>query len=46
MGLFEKVQGALEDLQKRKPYKGRYIDIEATNNISPFVNWRRILNLE
>jgi hypothetical protein len=44
--IYNQILVELENLTKVKPYKGRYIDLEAFRNIAPFVNWRQIIGLE
>ena len=40
--IYEKVRNYLSDLLGRKPFKGRYIDLEAFNNLGPHVNWKEL----
>ncbi len=44
--IYSQVCHALERATKEKPFKGRYIDLEAFQNIGPFINWRGLVGLE
>lgn len=44
--IYSQVCRALENLGKEKPFKGRYLDLEALHNIGPFINWRSLIGLQ
>ncbi|MBM3134699.1 MAG: hypothetical protein FJZ89_05300 [Chloroflexi bacterium] len=46
LDIYSQVCDALEKLTKEKPFKARYLDLEAFHNAGPFVNWRGLLGLE
>ena len=44
--IYNQVCNALDRITKERPFKGRYIDLEAFHNIGPFINWRGLVGLE
>jgi hypothetical protein len=44
--IFQQTYIAIDRLKTEKPFKGRYIDSEAFENIGKFINWRSILGLD
>ena len=44
--IYQAISIRLEKLKSERPFKGRYIDMEAFHSVGPFINWRKILNLE
>lgn len=44
--IFQQTLNAINRLGTEKPFKGRYIDLEAFENIGKHVNWRTILGLD
>lgn len=46
MGIFQQTLNAIDRLKTEKPFKGRYIDSEAFENIGKYVSWRNILGLD
>lgn len=46
LDIYNQVCDALEKLTKEKPFKGRYLNLEAFHNAGPFINWRGLKGLE
>ena len=44
--IFQQTLNAINRLKAEKPFKGRYIDLEAFENIGKYVNWRKILGFD
>jgi hypothetical protein len=39
--IYENLLHELQQLRRKAPFKGRYVDLEAFQNIGPFIDWRR-----
>lgn len=39
----DRLMTTLDDLSSRKPFKGRFLDLENLRNISPFMDWRQLI---
>lgn len=44
--IYCQVRSALENLSKEKPFRRRYLDLEAFYHVGPFINWRALIGLE
>jgi len=44
--IYEHILNSLLKLMKRKPFKGRYLDLEAFENTGPLVDWRALTRPE
>ncbi|SRR5258708_18950042 len=44
--IFSQLCDTLANTVKDKPFKGRYLDLEAFQKIGPFINWREFIGLE
>ncbi|MCZ7543735.1 MAG: hypothetical protein M5R40_09440 [Anaerolineae bacterium] len=42
--IYEGVLSELKQLEEEKPFKGRYLDLEALCNIGPLINWRELVH--
>ena len=42
--ILEKIYECLEEAKMRKPIKSRYLDLEAFDNISPYVDWKQLVS--
>jgi len=44
--IYQAISMHLENLKSERPFKGRFIDMEAFQSVGPFINWRKILSLD
>ena len=44
--IFNEIRDELFLLEKRKPFTGRYIDLETFDNIGPYLNWKELVKSE
>ncbi len=44
--IYDTICHSLDELSKTKPFKKRYLDLQAFRTVGPFVNWRRLLGFE
>ena len=44
--ILRKIYECLEEVKKRKPFKSRYLDLEAFDNISPFIDWKLLSSID
>jgi hypothetical protein len=41
--IFNAIRDEVNLLKKRRPFKGRYIDLESFENIGPYLNWKELV---
>ena len=44
--IFNEIREKLLYLKKRRPFKGRYIDLESFDNIGPYLDWKEFVKSE
>jgi len=44
--IHQKICTTLVELNQEKPFRNRYLDVEAFNNIGPYIHWRKLIGFD